>query len=620
MCYNLSMTDIKQKLKDLPTNSGVYIMKSSSGQILYVGKAKNLKNRVSQYFANSSNKTEKTIRLVEKIADFEYIITRNEIEALVLENNLIKKHVPPYNILLKDDKSYPFIKINLKQDFPKVEVVRKLKNDGSKYFGPYMQGITSKDITELVESAFCLRSCNHDFKKLSKNHRPCLNYHIKRCLAPCAGLCSKEEYAKQIDSVISFLSGNDKKVSALLTEKMTAAAEHEDFELAIFYRKKLEILDKLVRRQVTALPKDFDLDIFAIAANGLNTVVAVLFVRGGKLVGSDKQVVSDLAPENGVVLENFITAYYDKINYIASEVVTATPVDDAELLSEYLSYKKGSKVNVITPHQGVRRQLADMAAGNASDYLEKSLSLKEREDNMTTGAIIQLEEYLHLSRMPVRMECYDISHIQGTDKVASMVVFVNGSPCRSHYRKFKMKYALGNDDFAGLQEAITRRIDELKESEDESFSSRPDLLVIDGGKGQLSSVMEILEAKGVKDIDVIGLAKREEEVFLPNNSQSVILPRNSYALKVLQRIRDEAHRFAITFHRELRQKRQTHSKLLAIEGVGAKRVKALFDAFRNIENIKNASVDDLCLVKGIDRRSAQNIYDHFHPKEDGNKN
>ena len=244
-----------------------------------------------------------------------------------------------------------------------------------------MQGITSKDITELVESAFCLRSCNHDFKKLSKNHRPCLNYHIKRCLAPCAGLCSKEEYAKQIDNVISFLSGNDKKVSALLTEKMTAAAEHEDFELAIFYRKKLEILDKLVRRQVTALPKDFDLDIFAIAANGLNTVVAVLFVRGGKLVGSDKQVVSDLAPESGVVLENFITAYYDKINYIASEVVTATPVDDAELLSEYLSYKKGSKVNVITPHQGVRRQLADMAAGNSSDYLEKSLSLKEREDN-----------------------------------------------------------------------------------------------------------------------------------------------------------------------------------------------------------------------------------------------
>ncbi len=606
------MDKIKQKLKDLPLESGVYIMKSASGQILYVGKARSLKKRVSQYFANSANKTEKTIKLVEKIADFEYIITRNEIEALVLENNLIKKHMPPYNILLKDDKSYPFIRINTKQDFPKVEVVRKLKNDGAKYFGPYMQGITSKDITELVESAFCLRSCNHDFSKLPKNHRPCLNYHIKRCLAPCIGLCTKEEYAKQIEEVMSFLSGNDKKVSSILNEKMKNAAENEDFELAIYYRKKLEILDKLVRRQVTALPKDFDLDIFAIASNGLNTVIAILFVRGGKLVGGDKQVVSDLAPEDGVILENFITAYYDKVNYIASEIITASPVDDSELLSEYLSFKKGSKVNVITPHQGVRRQLADMAMGNATDYLEKSLSVKEREDNMTTGAIIQLQEYLHLSKLPSRMECYDISHIQGTDKVASMVVFVNGSPHRAHYRKFKMKYALGNDDFAGLQEALTRRFDELEKSQDESFSTRPDLLVIDGGKGQLSSVVEILESKGIKDIDIIGLAKREEEVFLPYNSNPVILPRNSYALKVLQRIRDEAHRFAITFHRELRQKRQTHSKLLAIEGVGQKRVKALFDAFKNIENIKNASIEDLCIVKGIDRRSAENIYHHFH--------
>lgn len=606
------MDKIKQKLKDLPLESGVYIMKSASGQILYVGKARSLKKRVSQYFANSANKTEKTIKLVEKIADFEYIITRNEIEALVLENNLIKKHMPPYNILLKDDKSYPFIRINTKQDFPKVEVVRKLKNDGAKYFGPYMQGITSKDITELVESAFCLRSCNHDFSKLPKNHRPCLNYHIKRCFAPCIGLCTKEDYAKQIEEVISFLSGNDKKVSSILNEKMKNAAENEDFELAIYYRKKLEILDKLVRRQVTALPKDFDLDIFAIASNGLNTVIAILFVRGGKLVGGDKQVVSDLAPEDGVILENFITAYYDKVNYIASEIITASPVDDSELLSEYLSFKKGSKVNVITPHQGVRRQLADMAMGNATDYLEKSLSVKEREDNMTTGAIIQLQEYLHLSKLPSRMECYDISHIQGTDKVASMVVFVNGSPHRTHYRKFKMKYALGNDDFAGLQEALTRRFDELEKSQDESFSTRPDLLVIDGGKGQLSSVVEILESKGIKDIDIIGLAKREEEVFLPYNSNPVILPRNSYALKVLQRIRDEAHRFAITFHRELRQKRQTHSKLLAIEGVGQKRVKALFDAFKNIENIKNASIEDLCIVKGIDRRSAENIYHHFH--------
>ena len=605
---------IRQKLKDLPTQSGVYIMKSQSGQILYVGKARNLKNRVNQYFANSSNKTEKTIRLVSHIADFEYIITANEIEALVLENNLIKKHKPPYNIMLKDDKSYPFVRINVKQDFPKVEVVRKLKNDGAKYFGPYLQGITSKDILQLVESAFCLRSCSHDLSRLPKSHRPCLNYHINRCLAPCDGHCSKEAYAKQIEGVISFLSGNDKKVAALLEEKMTAAAEREDFELAIFYRRKLEVLDKLVRRQVTALPKDFDLDIFAIATNGLNSVVSVLFVRGGKLVGGDKQVVNDLAPSDEVVLSNFILAYYDKVKYIADEVVVASAIDEAELLGQYLTQKKGSKVNIILPHQGIRRQLADMALNNAGDYLEKSLSIKEREDNMTLGAIMQLQEYLGLPNMPIRMECYDISHVQGTDKVASMVVFSNGAPNKAHYRKFKMKYALGNDDFAGLQEALTRRIDELAKGEDESFATRPDLLVIDGGKGQLSSVVEILQAKGADDISVIGLAKREEEVFVPHQSQPIILPRNSYALKVLQRIRDEAHRFAITFHRSLRQKRQTHSKLLVIDGVGEKRVKALFDAFKNLENIKNATVEDLLLVKCIDRRAAENIYNHFHPK------
>lgn len=606
------MDKIRQKLKDLPTQSGVYIMKSDSNQILYVGKARNLKNRVNQYFSGTANKTEKTMRLVARIADFEYIITANEIEALVLENNLIKKHKPPYNILLKDDKSYPFVKINVKQDFPKVEVVRKLKNDGAKYFGPYMQGITSKDILQLVESAFCLRSCNHDFSRLPKNHRPCLNYHIKRCLAPCDGRCDKEQYAKQIEEVISFLSGNDKKISHLLQQKMNDAAENEDFELAIFYRRKLEILDKLVRRQVTALPKDFDIDIFAIASNGLNTIVSVLFVRGGKLVGGDKQVVSDLSPSDDVVLSNFILAYYDKVNYIANEIVIASQIDECELLGEYLTQKKGSKVNIILPHQGVRRQLADMALNNASDYLEKSLSIKEREDNMTVGAIIQLQEYLKLPKMPIRMECYDISHVQGTDKVASMVVFTNGAPNKAHYRKFKMKYALGNDDFAGLQEALTRRIDELVKSQDESFGTRPDLLVIDGGKGQLSSVVEILRDKGADDIAVIGLAKREEEVFVPHQSAPIILPRNSYALKVLQRIRDEAHRFAITFHRSLRQKRQTHSKLLAIEGVGEKRVKALFDAFKNIENIRNATVEDLLLVKGIDRRAAENIYAHFH--------
>ena len=520
--------DIAAILKDLPHSSGVYIMYGASGQILYVGKARDLFKRVHQYFGNKANRTEKVLRLVQKVDDIKYIITRNEVEALVLENNLIKKHKPPYNILLKDDKNYPFVKINLKTKFPRVEVVRRLKNDGSKYFGPYMIGINAKEITDLINSAFCLRECKLDLDKVSANHRPCLNYHIGRCHAPCAGKISDEEYGEIIKEVISFLSGNDKKVAGILTEKMTAAAEAEEYELALTYKQKLAVLDKLVRRQVGALPKDFDLDVFAIESNGLNTVVAVLFVRAGKMVGGDKFVVNDYGLNEGITLSNFIMRFYDSDAIAPDEVVVASPIEDQDVLQEYLSEKFGKKLNVIEPRQGVRRQLADMAASNARDYLEKSLSLKERQDNMTVGAVIQLAEFLKLERLPQRMECYDISHISGTNKVASMVVFTGGEPDKAAYRKFRIKTVAGNDDFACLQETLTRRLTELKNgSKDESLGARPDLIVIDGGKGQLASVMEIVADLGVTDIPFISLAKREEEVFLPGKSEPVILPRNS---------------------------------------------------------------------------------------------
>lgn len=615
------MDSIKQKLQDLPQQPGVYLMHAESGQILYVGKARNLKKRVNQYFANTSNKTEKTVRLVAKIADFEYIITRNEIEALVLENNLIKKHQPPYNILLKDDKSYPFVKINVKEDFPRVEVVRKLRSDGAKYFGPYMLGIGAKDILDLLHSAFPLRTCRLDMNKVPKGHRACLNYHIKRCCAPCIGAVTREEYAQIIGHVVAFLNGNDKKVGSLLTEKMKTAAEREDFELALFYRQKLETLEKLVRKQVTALPKDLDLDIFAIAENGFNRVVSALFVRGGKLVGGDKRVVTDLVPDAGVALSNYILQYYDTIGYIAGEIVTSREIEDADVISEYLTQKKGSKVNVIAPHQGVRKQLADMADSNAADYLEKSIAVQERKENMTMGGVVQLQEFLRLRNLPVRMECYDISHVQGTDKVASMVVFLNGEPCKAHYRKFKIRTVAGNDDFASLKETLSRRLDKLGDAQctDESFSARPDLIVIDGGKGQLSGVMEIARSRDVSQIQFISLAKREEEVFMPGESQPRVLPRNSYALKLLQRIRDEAHRFAITFHRAQRSIRQTHSKLLEIEGVGSVRAKELLTTFKTMENLKNASQEDLCLAKGMDRRAAYNVWSYFHPQPNSSR-
>ncbi len=610
------MKQLEQKLKDLPHKSGVYIMYNEAGQILYIGKARDLYKRVHQYFGNKANRTVKVIKLVEKIRDLNYIITANEVEALVLENNLIKKHKPPYNILLKDDKSYPFIKIDVKKPFPRVEVVRKLKNDGAKYFGPYMQGISTQEILGLINSAFCVRTCKMDLTKVPAGHRPCLNYHIKRCYAPCAGLISREEYDGVIKEIISFLQGNDKKIAEILTQKMKEASDREEYELALTYKQKLQALEKLVRRQVGALPKDYDMDVFAVATNGLNTVAAVIFVRGGKIVGGDKHVVDGVSLDEGSALSNFILRYYDMTGYIAGEIVTSTAIDDADVLQEYLSEKAGKKINVLCPHQGVRRQLADMAVGNAQDYLEKSVSVRERKENMTMGGVLQLAEYLHLPKLPVRMECYDISHISGTNKVASMVVFVNGEPEKSHYRKFKIETVAGNDDFACLQETLTRRLKDITErSEDVSFSSRPDLIIIDGGKGQLSSVMEVVAGCDTEGINFISLAKREEEVFIPGRSAPVILPRDSYALKLLQRIRDEAHRFAITFHRSLRKTSQTKSALLAVEGVGKTRVKLLFDAFKTLDNIKNASIDELTAVKGIDRRTAENVYSAFHKKD-----
>lgn len=608
------MNLIEQRLKDLPQNPGVYIMKSQTGQILYIGKARNLFNRVHQYFGNNSNRSEKVLKLVSKVYDFEYIITNNEIEALVLENNLIKKHKPPYNILLKDDKNYPFIKINTKKDFPTIEVVRKLKNDGSKYFGPYMIGVSSKEILDLIYSAFPVRTCSLDMNHVPASHRPCLNYHIKRCLAPCANKVTKEDYQNIINQVVDFLSGNDKSISKILKEKMNNCAENEDFEMALFYKKKLETLDKLIRKQVTALPKDLDMDIFAIASNGLNTVAAVLFVRGGKLLGSDKQIVSDMSLSDDIALSNFIVSFYDKVNYIPQEIVTSIQIDSLDTVEEYLTEKKGKKVSIIVPQQGVRHQLSIIAQNNALDYLEKSLTIQERKDNMTVGGVIQLQEFLHLKNMPIRMECYDISHVQGTDKVASMVVTINGDAYKSHYRKFKIKTVEGNNDFASLAETLKRRLTRLKDENetDESFSSKPDLLVIDGGKGQLSSVVEIMEEMNINDIEVISLAKREEEVFVPHKSEPYVLPKHSYALKLLQRIRDEAHRFAITFHREQRGKRQTHSQIKDIKGVGEKRYKILFDKFKTVENMKNATLSELQSIEGIDNKTAESIYTYFH--------
>lgn len=585
-------------------------MHAEDGQIIYIGKARSLKNRVKQYFGTEHGKSEKTLIMVSKIHDFEYIITHNEIEALVLENNLIKKHKPPYNILLKDDKNYPFIRINLKENFPKVEVVRKLKKDGAKYFGPYMQGITAKEILELINSAFKLRTCNINMDKVPNGHRPCLNYHIDRCFAPCDGKITKEQYAETISEVIKFLQGNDKSIERLIKEKMITASEKEDFEMAIFYRDKLKSLEKLVRKQVTALPNDSDMDIFAIASDGINTVVTILVVRGGKLLGGDKEIVNTLDIDDNTALENYILGYYGENVPVSPEIITNIPLENANILAEYLTEIKGVKVNVTCPKQSVRRQLAEMAENNAKDYLAKCKDSVRRKQDMTTGAVEQLQKLLNLPMSPNRIECYDISHISGTDKVSSMVVFTNGEADKKMYRKFKIKTVEGSNDFACMKETVARRLAHIND-EDISFGVKPDLIVIDGGKGQLKYALEALYEAGVS-LPIISLAEREEEVYLPNQSEPVVLPKNSQALKLLQRVRDEAHRFAISYHRKLREKRQTDSELLKIAGVGEATVKRLYEHFKTINAIKQADVTELSEIKGVTEKTAKNIYDFYH--------
>lgn len=602
--------DFSEKLKDLPTSPGVYLMLDEFQQVLYVGKAKNLKNRVKSYFLNSGTKTEKTMLLVQKIRDFRYIVTASEVEALVLENNLIKEYKPYYNILLKDDKSYPYIKIKMSEAYPRIEITRRLKADGSKYFGPYMLGLSIKDTLELIHSIYPIRSCTGDLKK-NRPQRECLNYHIGRCQAPCQGRVSSAEYKETIKKVASFLSGNDKEARALLQSKMNSAVEREDFELAITYRDHLELLDKIVRKQNVNLPSDLNIDIFTYANNGLYGVVNYTVVRGGKVVGSENSPINE-AHEGEEVLSTYVMQFYEKNPIVCEEICLSHELSFMTELQDYLSSIKGQKVNLHHPKGGVRGQLVTLSLNNASENLEKTVTKIATTEALTKGAVAQLKDYLDLPKPPKRMECYDISNISGTDKVASMVVFINGEPAKERYRRFKIKTVVGSDDFASMREVLKRRVNEFSSS-DLSFSEIPDLIIVDGGKGQLSSAVSILEGTG---ISVVGLAKREEEIFKPYISEPFILPRDSLALKLCQRIRDEAHRFAITYHRKLRGERQTRSILKKIEGVGDKRARALLAYFKKVENVKNASIEEIMQVEGFGEETAKAVKSFFKERDE----
>lgn len=595
------MVNFKEKLKDVPENPGVYLMLDKDDNIIYVGKAKNLKNRLRQYFHNSV-KTVKVMAMLDHVADFRYIICGSEVDALVTENNLIKKHTPQYNILLKDDKSYPFVRINLKEDYPSISLVRALKNDGAKYFGPYMQSVNIRDIFDLIHSAFPIRDCNRDMTKPS---RPCLNAHLGRCVAPCSGKVTKEEYRKEVMRVVDFLKGNDREVERVLTDKMMEFADKENFEVALKYKEKLAVLEKVVLRQVSALPKDFNLDVFAYETNGVKTAVNMLVVRGGKLVGGENSVFDGIDDS----LTSYLYQFYKNTPPVCDEIIT-DGADDNKALEDALSTLVGRKIHVLSPKQGVRKQLLDLAHTNAHDALEKHGTQEERKTIRTKGAVKQLADLLSLKTLPNRIECYDISHVSGVDKVSSMVVFEGGEPKKSHYRKFKIKTVEGNNDFASMKETLSRRLERLNNPEetDESFASVPDLIVIDGGKGQLSYALDALALYGRNDIEILSLAEREEEVFLGRApKESVMLSKDSVALQLLQRIRDEAHRFAITFHRNLHAKRMSESVLRDVPGIGKKKSADLLKKFGSVENILHAKDEDIAMLDGFSVQSATKL-------------
>lgn len=604
---------IKEKVAKLPSNPGVYKMLDASGNIIYIGKAKNLKNRVSSYFVSNATHTEKVKQMVSHVETFEYILTNTELEALNLESNLIKAHQPFYNILLKDGKAHPYFRIQLKEDYPRLEITRKIKKDGAKYFGPYFGAVQISKLAQVIEDAFCLRTCKNKLSATKALKRECLNYHIGKCLAPCTHQITKEEYRNEVKKVMDFLNGDQKIARSVLTRKMLQASNMEQYEKAMQYRDHLKMLDYLNTKMVTQLSVDVDIDVFGYATNGQLSCISLLIVRNGKMLGVTNFTVIDASLHEQDIIQNFITQYYSSHDIIPKEIVIKHD-DEEHIIESWVNQEQTKKVVVTTPKRGVKVKLLNLAEDNAREYLEKNIEKEKQHELKTMGAMTRLQQVLGLNKLPRRIEGYDISNIQGSHIVSSMVVFINGERASKHYRKFKIKTVeeLPND-FASMKETLCRRLGELN-SKDLSFSSPPDLILIDGGKGQLGYANKIMQDMGYH-FNMVSLAKQDEEIYLPQVSEPVRLSKDDYALKLLQRVRDESHRFAITFHRNLRGKNMLKSELTNIPLIGEEKAKALLAYFQNIAAIKNATKEELAFVPSISKKLAENIFAYFHPSE-----
>ena len=592
--------ELLEKVSHLPTTPGVYLWRDQYNRIIYVGKAINLRNRVRSYVRNDANRAPKVTAMMKRAVDVEVIQTKTEMEALILENTLIKEHEPKYNIRLRDDKTYPYVKISVQEDYPRIYMTRRLERDGAKYFGPFTDVTSVHVVLKLIRQCYPLRTC-----KSMKVERPCLQYHMHYCEAPCFNKISVPDYRKYIDEIIELFEGKPIPLLKEIKSKMEAAAEDLRFEDAARYRDQLSSIEKIQEKQRMVTQRG-DLDVLGLAVDTSMACVQLLFIRGGRLLGRENYFVQHDGDSSETIMTDFIKQYYGDTNFIPKELLLPMESTDRDLLTEWFTQLKGQHVDVSVPQRGYKMDMIKMAHENAETFLEERRRQWQHQIDKTGGAVKKLAEILDLPRLPERMECFDISHTQGAETVASMVVFEGGKPAKKEYRRFKLKTTQGKpDDFKSMAEIMERRYG------NETDWPMPDLIIIDGGKGQLNAALPLIRAVGVTDVPVISLAKRIEEVFVEGQSESIILSHHTPELQLLQQIRDEAHRFAITYHRKLRGKRNLESILDHIEGIGPKRRKALWAHFNSLEAMKEASIDELANVESMNYKTAETLYNFF---------
>lgn len=621
----IKLIDLEEQLKNLPEKPGVYIMKNNQEEIIYIGKAISLKNRVRQYFQSSRNQSIKVRSMVQQIADFEYIVTDSELEALILECNLIKKNRPKYNVLLKDDKTYPYIKVTVQETFPRVLITRRIEKDGAKYFGPYTSSYAVKQTIEAIKRVYPIRVCNRKIGPEGIIERPCLNYHIRQCIGPCRGNVYKEEYNQMIEEIIEVLNGKQDKLIKKIEEQMQLAAKNMEFEKASQFRDQLLSLQQIAEKQKIISTTLSDQDAIAFAKSHDEACVQVFFIRGGKLIGREHFMLDGIGDmDRGEIMTQFVKQFYGGTPFIPKEILLQEEIDEAQIIHRWLSDRKGSKVTIKTPNKGDKKKLVDMVGKNALITLDQFSEKLKRENLKGQESLEELKELLHLEKAPYRIEGFDISNIQGTDSVGSMVVLEGGKPKKSDYRRFKIKWVNGPNDYASMEEIIQRRfkrgLEEIKGLKEQNislekgkFSKLPDLLMIDGGMGHVGTIKKILEEMQVR-IPVCGMVKDDKHRTrgLIYEGNELIIDKRSQVFQMITRLQEEAHRFALAYHHNLKGRTTIASLLDDIKGIGPKRKKALLKEFKGIEGIKKAQFEELKQVEGMNERAAQSVYEFFH--------